>query len=204
MIYKYIKEKAHILDKENRFMFLASRKCGTQSVCRYLLKKRCIVRKDSPITHRRKVKRYSNEDIVNIFKFTIVRNPYERVVSAFHALQQYSQKKNKVPANMSFQTFVKTILAKEGTNYDIHFEPQYPNIYFVDNTIGNIIVDFVAKLENIEEDWKYISSKIKCNSVLPHKNKSKHDHYSVYYDKRTKDIIDDLYRIDIKMLGYEF
>ena len=203
-ITQYIKSRAHILDKQSRFMFLASRKCGTQSVCRYLLKDRCIVRKDSPNTHSKKINGYSNLDIEYIFKFTIVRNPYERVISAFHALQQYSQRKGKVPADIDFKIFVKEILSKKGIEYDVHFEPQYPNLFYFTETGKVPVVDFIAKLENIDEDWKYISSIIKCDSVLPHKNKSEHNHYSSYYDEETKDLIDELYKTDIQLLHYKF
>jgi len=193
-----IRQRGHIADKEDQFIFLASRKCGTQSVCRYLLRDRVILRKDNPKEHRIKMLGYSDDDVLRIFKFTIVRNPWERVVSAFHALQQYSPR--IVPRDIDFKTFTTDVLAKIGPLYNVHFQEQHTQIVYK----GEMIVDFIASLENINRDWSRIAPGIKAPEDFPHENRSKHDHYRKYYDNETKEIIDSLYKEDIQLLGYEF
>jgi len=194
----YIRLQTPILDHQDKFIFLFNRKVGTHSVARHLLKDRCIIRKDASRTWAEKIKLYSVNDIDKIFKFTIIRNPWEKVVSAFHALQQYS--KWKVPSDWTFCEFVKTVFKDKEIRFDIHFIYQYPKVYFEDE----IYVDYVARMENINTDWKFIAKKLGCSSVLPHKNKSKHKPYQQYYDNECKEIIGNIYRKDIELFKYEF
>jgi len=137
-------------------------------------------------------------DVDKIFKFTIIRNPWDRVVSAFHDLQQ--AKRRRIDKKMDFQYFIKAIFKDKGISCDPHFEFQYPKFYFD----GDIFVDYVARMENIKEDWKKIASIIDCPDVLPHEHKSNRGPYHDYYDNECKDIVYNIYRKDIELLSYEF
>ena len=194
----YVKTQTPILDHQDKFMFFFNRKAGTHSVAKYLLKDRAIISNRAPNTWTKKIKSYSKEDINKLFKFTIVRNPWERMVSSFYALQQYS--KWKIPSNWSFREFVKTVFKDQGIKFDKHFFYQYPKVYFE----GKIYIDYVARMENIETDWKFIAERVECNFILPHKNKSKHKLYQEEYDNESKGIVGNIYHKDIKLFGYTF
>ncbi|PXV62283.1 sulfotransferase family protein [Halanaerobium congolense] len=157
------------------------------------------------------LKIFNEEKFDEYFKFTFVRNPYSRIVSAYNFLMQGGMHKiddNWAKENLyQFENFDQFILAlKENDiaqkilNWQ-HFAPQHKYICDYD---FNIMVDFIGKLENINKDFNYIKNKLNINSNLSHKNKSKHKHYSEYYTEETKNIVKKLYKKDFDMFGYVY
>ena len=67
-----------------------------------------------------------------------------------------------------------------------------------------MFVDYIARLENIKKDWKNIASHINCPPKLPHQNRTKHKPYQEYYDKEAIRVVNEVYGMDIKLLGYKF
>ncbi len=193
---KYIKQlHPVVLDTESKFMFFGIRKAGLHSVYRYLLKYRSITRRDCRILWDHRI---TITDIDEIFKFTIIRNPWDRVVSAFHALQQ--ARRPRIDKGINFRHFIKTTFKDKGISCDPHFEFQHPKFYFN----GNIFVDYVARMENIKEDWRKIASIINCPDTLPHKYKSNRGPYRSYYDDECKEIVQNIYQKDIDLFEYKF
>jgi hypothetical protein len=165
------------------------------------------------ISHRHKDRNYDlfikkyflNENFKKAFKFTIVRNPWDRTVSAFHYLQQIIDKEPKSYADSidkkeTFKHYIKTTFATKGVKANHHFHHQYNNAFYK----GKQFVDFIGRFENLKEDWKIIAAKINTNDTLPHINASKHQHYKTYYDDECIKIVADIYKQDIKFFGYKF
>lgn len=135
------------------------------------------------------------------FIFTFVRNPYDRIVSAFYYLKQGLAHKAEndfgKTLHDNFSDFVKKDLIKcININY-LHFIPM--NFWLNDS------VDFIGRFENIQEDYNYVCD----NLSIPHNklqvfNKSKHKHYTEYYDNESKQIVENIYQIDIFKFGYSF
>ena len=70
-----------------------------------------------------------------------------------------------------------------------------------------MFVDFVGRFENLKKDWEYVAEKINVEKELPHLRKSigkNKKHYSEYYDEKSKNIIQKLYKHDIKYFKYKF
>jgi hypothetical protein len=70
---------------------------------------------------------------------------------------------------------------------------------------GRLAVDFVARLENINQDFQEIRAQIGLQPVnFPHANAKWHKHYSQYYDPATRDLVGQYYARDIEAFGYQF
>ena len=184
------------LDKDDKYIYLGHFKAGFTSARNYALRERSI----RPESGKYKTKIYTREQYDNLLKFTIVRNPYDRVLSAFFFLQKGNQGP-KIKQGTDFKKWVKEVFKQRGPAFNQHFKRMYPRMVFN----GEVWLDYIAKLENIKEDWKYIANKCDLDPVFPHKNfrKKKYNRYD-YYDDECIEIIYNIYKEDIDKLGYEY
>jgi hypothetical protein len=145
----------------------------------------------------------------NYFSFSIVRNPWDRLLSC------YTQKivKQKPPAGQkrpayfrwelnyqkpSFKDFIRIIAENKNIKRDRHWD-LYHNIIPVSD------IDFIGRFENLQEDFNIVCDKIGIpQQQLPHQNKSKHKHYTEYYDDETRQIVAEKYAKDIEYFGYTY
>ena len=146
-----------------------------------------------------------NENFKEKFSFAFVRNPYDRVVSQYHYRLQTNQTNIKTE-NVSFEDWIrKSYVEKDPQyfNYPLMFQPQLDWISDYEN---ELLINFVGKFENINEDFKHICNQIgKGNLTLPHHRKSKRKKvYQDYYTPETKAIITKVFEKDLDYFKYTF
>jgi chondroitin 4-sulfotransferase 11 len=130
---------------------------------------------------------YSDDIKNNYYSFTFVRNPYERFLSTYF----YTIKHLKM--NLSFNDFAK--------NFDGFIEKYHENL----SVTYAKQCDFIGRFETLQQDFDTVCHEIGIPKMkLPHTNKSKHKHYTEYYDDETKQIVAKRYAKDIEYFGYEF
>ncbi len=144
----------------------------------------------------------------SFYKFTIVRNPWDRLVSAFHFLKgggfsEIDQKwfNKNIGSEIDFEEFVLTKLNKPEVLNWYHFRPQYK---YISDFNGTPIVDFIGKLENINQDFKTICNSLQRGYNLPNENRSNRKSYLSYYTKETRNIVAELYKKDVELFEYEY
>lgn len=148
------------------------------------------------------------------FKFTYVRNPYERLVSCYeskyHVDRDKYQKKmvrfdyylcGYLRKDRGFDNFIKRIARLPDSWMDEHFRLQYDLTH---DRHGNKLVDHIGHYENLEEDFKEIRMKYGLKE-LPHYNNSggKKRDWRSYYTIETAEIVYKKYEKDFRYLGYE-
>lgn len=147
----------------------------------------------------------------NFKSFSFVRNPWDRVVSAFNYLNQggcsevdkIDYEKYLAKFNGNFKKFVKEGLTKDKKILNqIHFVPQYK---WLCDKKHNILVDFLGKYENLKKDFNKIIDLFDLPKIsLEKTNSSKHLSYKKYYDKDIIGIIEKIYKKDIEIFNYKF
>ena len=141
---------------------------------------------------RLKTSQEYNEVWDSYFKFAFVRNPWDRMVSSWQM---------QMP-NISLSKFLKMYPYKDDTDLIWHTLPMWIHIY--DNQ-KNILVDFIGRFENLQEDFNIVCDKVGVpRQELPHRNTTEHKHYTEYYDEETRQIVAEKYAKDIEYFGYEF
>ena len=138
------------------------------------------------------------------YKFTLVRNPWDKVVSHY----EYRRKRNKTEVatrNVSFSEWVKTTYGPEKDPFYYNnpraFQAQ---VEWLKDDEGKISIDFIGKFETIGEDFEQIKSAIGIEAELPHLNASKRAGYQSYYDDETREIVAQWFHEDIETFGYYF
>jgi len=148
------------------------------------------------------------------FKFTFVRNPWDRVLSNFNYFRR-TDKIERVPQLKEtkfltqyndFESFVMDLCnpkIREHLLSMYHFRKQNEFIY---DYKMNLLIDYLGYFETFNDDSDNILLKLNRSELkIPHLNSSKKekDYKDVYTDK-TRDIVSKLYPEDIELFGYNF
>ncbi len=151
---------------------------------------------------------FEAESIRNYFKFTIVRNPWDRLVSAYFFLKKGGFNKrdknwfdDELGQYDNFEQFVTEWVNRENVLRYHHFRPQTDYMF---DRYRKIFIDFVGFFENLEDDFEYIANQIGVSDRLPQKNAGEHKSYQDYYNEKTIEIVSKAYEDDINILGYNF
>ena len=156
------------------------------------------------------------------FKFSFVRNPWDRIVSEY--------KYRGYPVKIDFKTYLFKHLPPPGwTDTYSHVMPQYD---FLHDEAGTLLVDFVGKYETLQTGFDTVCARLGIPTTrLPWVNRSlekarltslrelrkrlrralwsrerKHTfgHYTEYYDDESRHFVARLYGKDIDAFGYSF
>ena len=143
------------------------------------------------------------------FKFTFVRNPWDRAVSAYAYLRQGGSPASAEDARwsqfinhyQSFDEFVCDWMTPDTITRNALFTPQ---VEFLKNIYGQIEMDFVGRFETLIADFDNIAARFKSAGTLPHLNSSRNQPYQSLYTDQSREIVANLYKADIDAFGYTF
>jgi hypothetical protein len=80
-----------------------------------------------------------------------------------------------------------------------------PQTYWMKDFSGSIPLDFVGQFENLEGDFRAICAVLGTVQIsLPHEIRGSGEDFRKYYDKESIDLITEVYREEIELLGYSF
>ena len=148
----------------------------------------------------------SPTEFEGLFKFGFVRNPFQRLLSAFTYL--CSEKCGRFDKRFarrfrykfSFSEFAKNYLNPESVYDWMHLVPQWE---FISNSDKSLLVDFVGRYENIEQDYATLREKLQVgNELRPFNVVGKGQMTEQYYDEEIASAVYEVYKTDFEMFGY--
>jgi len=130
------------------------------------------------------------------FKFAFVRNPWSRIASAYHGWYERCKTSSEIFPYNNFDEYVDIIVAGKS----IIAKPQ---LWFIfDN---NILVNFIGRYENFEQDFKKIVELLNVEVQLGRRLGYFGEYnYRKMYNSKTKKLIGDYFLDDITFFKYNF
>lgn len=146
------------------------------------------VRKHSTLAEYRQA--LGPETFGGLYKFTCVRNPWDRMISYYFqptiGLETWNKKvfKKVLARALSLSDYLRL----EQTEAD---------------PLGN--VNFIMRFEHLDEDFRSVCSELDIPAVpLPVINRSSREHYTAYYDDELRELVRRKFAPEIERFGYSF
>lgn len=145
------------------------------------------------------------------FKFSVVRNPFDKFVSAFEYVTQktdWSRQKNWSKRNVrgaTFSEFVAHLQSSRSYRQQVlNYEFFLPQTFFLEDNNGKLLVDFLMRFESLNEDYNQLRKMRFPNAKqLPHARKNKNrGKWQDYYDETSEAFVKDYYAEDFERLNY--
>lgn len=140
------------------------------------------------------------QELDDLFIFTLVRNPWDRMVSYYHWLQaqDFAHPSVTLAKTASFEAFVTDPAIA-------HSFAQAPAASYVTDAQGHVRADLFIRLEHLAEDIRPLEAHLGFALSLPHVNKSdRAADYRSAYSERSRSAVAAMCAGDIADFGYSF
>lgn len=151
---------------------------------------------------------FGRRDFQRYFKFAFVRNPWDRLFSAFTFLKKGGwDDKDREWASQhlekydNFEQFVMKCDFNEEIMSFMHFRPQFE---FVCSQRKTIELNYLGYFETINDDYSKICKRLNLPDTLEHRNASTKSSYRDQYSEPMISRVETLYADDIRLFGYCF
>lgn len=148
---------------------------------------------------------------LNAYSFAFVRNPWDRLVSAFHYLKQEpisdDDKRWARQALGRFDTFGEFMKAMERPVFRHrvvgwrHFKPQW---HYLTDWAGRSAVSYLGRFETLGDDVEAIGRAIGITPELRRENSTRRLPYQRYYTPESRERAARIYAEDIARYGYRW
>lgn len=142
-----------------------------------------------------------SDQLKRSFKFSTVRNPYDRAVSTF---RHHRYRSGGDMGAKGFEEFWSTWPNEPTTSH--------ATVCFLRNQIdflrqkdGSVIMDEILRFENLQEDFEKIRNRFPHIGELPKVGFTDHGKvYQEYYTPSSRKLIEDMFAADIEYFEYTF
>ncbi|MGH1575618.1 sulfotransferase family 2 domain-containing protein [Planktotalea sp.] len=142
----------------------------------------------------------SADELAEMFCFTLVRNPWDRVVSYYHWLREqgFDHPAVELAKTLEFEPFVRhvdTVTAFRNS----------PAAHYMTDAAGRERCDAYVRIECLRQDLKPLEAHLGFELTVGRVNRSERaDDYRSYYDDDLAEFVGALCADDIARFGYTF
>lgn len=143
-----------------------------------------------------------NVNLKKYFVFTILRNPWDRVVSYYFFYKDII-KKDELIANkakkLDFSSWINYIATNQQKFKFIH--ENYLDYLTFNN---NIVLDYNMNFHNFNEECSFLKDLLAFKTNTLHLNKTNHEDYKSYYGEKEINLVKIMYQRDIDFFEFDF
>ena len=132
------------------------------------------------------------------FKFTVVRDPWDRAYSSYENVMRDERHKMTwgIKGPMTFNEFLCLFMGKEMLDHQTYWLKDFKN---------KMPFDYICRFENLKDDFDKVCRIMGLKSiVLPHKVKGSGGNYKDRIDSEAADLIAEFYKEEIELFNYCF
>jgi hypothetical protein len=131
-----------------------------------------------------------HEQFPKLYKFTCVRNPWDRIVSYYFTPTQNPETWNRKKFR---QIISEAVSVADYLQLDGGEEDPFAN------------VDYIMRFESLADDFRAVCMAIGISPpTLPQYNRSNREHYSKYYDDELRELVRTRFAAEIERFNYVF
>lgn len=212
-----------MINHKHKFIFIHIPKTAGNSIDTLFSRKDLV---DEGLWHHTSsqlIDRLGLETWNNYYKFTVVRNPWDRLISEYSWQSGTGKRQISTPwgnKEGTFEDFVNMVKGQPNDHLSTcerasptwYPKSEINNGHLADQTCftevkdGASNLDFIIKYENLQSGFNHVCKAIGLEKLnLPHRNKSnRSSNYREYYNESTKAITLEKYNRDIINFNYQF
>ncbi|MBD5551439.1 MAG: sulfotransferase family protein [Lachnospiraceae bacterium] len=214
-LFGVMRRRHYIKDDKRKVIYMINGKVASSSIEESFISQKMEKEDDIDIEMEKRGLVYygsPSADTADYYKFSVVRNPFPRLVSCYE--YRYHKKKyvngrcvreydsylwGSFKRDKGFREFAHKVCKTPDSRSDQTFISQTYILY----KNGRPLVDFIGKIENINEDFAIIREKSKLDEIRHANSTDKHKkNWQDYYDEETAYKVYERYKNDFELLGY--
>ncbi|GAB4287090.1 MAG: sulfotransferase family 2 domain-containing protein [Roseovarius sp.] len=170
-----------------------------RQLCRMRQASRMLaLRAGFPYANPRNMLTVTRAQFDSYFKFAFVRNPWDRIHSAYRKLMagDWRRPEYGIDAPMDFDAFLERFAGHPRLK---------PQTEFICDEDGTVLVDFIGRFETLQEDFDRVCDRLGIARVtLPHHIRGPGGDYRQAYSARGRELVAHHFAAEIALLGYRF
>ena len=150
--------------------------------------------------------RISREFDETAFKFTVVRNPFDRAVSLFSHYRRHGE----IPRQMTFEMFLELLSVAEldpiGLHNHVGLSSANPQVRWLEDVTGGSVDCALFRFEALHELEEEVQRRFDVDAELPKLNRSsgRDRDFRHHYSSESRAMVEHVYAEDLEAFGYEF
>jgi hypothetical protein len=131
-----------------------------------------------------------NEQFRSLYKFTCVRNPWDRMVSYYFTPTQSPETWDR----KKFRRIIsKAVSVEDYLRLNVRDNDPFENL------------NYIIRFENLANDFRTLCAALDIlPTTLPQYNRSNREHYSKYYDDELRELVRERFAVEIERFSYVF